>query len=841
MAEPEEHNDQEDEAELRIRRARSAIGKSFEELIARGERGAGSSGAPSPDISVVRVEEDEADAPAAGSADDIAASVERRVSAWVDGRVRAAERRLELQSEAFEAALGEEAVGARRATEQVEAVRRSLAAAADQALSEVSAAVQAGREELSGEVRDRVDAALKEAELRVRSLGTAMQDEFRTSVAEANRKRIDEEVGAAVAGLRETAEAERKALHEDLTARLAEARAEMAADVQSRLDSEIGEALQQIEGEGRRTLAAASEAAGAAVAGEFESRVPQLEERIDRGADDQRAAIEARFAAAEATLRSRLEARFDEGADEQDRRLREEAAGHRKRINEELAAALQSTATELRRQLDAEREGARREFSAAAREELTAAVERLDELHSAAVRDAREAAEAVAASRLADARTDLAADVERTREENRAAIDRGLGGLGAELRGLFDSLRNEQSTAASETAGEVRRRADARIEQLGTELSERIEREVARKLVAAQADVERANSESADRSRAEARQSAEAAIAREVAKGEARMAAASERLDLIAAEKLDAGIADVEGRLLDRLATRHMEAQSLLEQRLTAVSGELSAGLAREASASAEAAADEARRRALSEIPVGVEKAVAAAVAGVRAELEESSVAAARSALAGETKVAGDELRQTMAVATAEQVQAIREETSKRSYRDHNRRAEAAATAQLARSLDALKAQRVALGDELAAVSRDEQSRREREIDSSLAIARRTLEERMTALRAETERAIEQRAAEAVAAEFDRRSGELERRIETVVAREEERASARIAGTAATASERLAAVDEAQQREERIRERTAAAERDAAERVREAEKRLVDVLGRIDRAEQRTG
>ena len=49
-----------------------------------------------------------------------------------------------------------------------------------------------------------------------------------------------------------------------------------------------------------------------------------------------------------------------------------------------------------------------------------------------------------------------------------------------------------------------------------------------------------------------------------------------------------------------------------------------------------------------------------------------------------------------------------------------------------------------------------------------------------------------------------------------------------------TPSQRLAAVDQAQQREERIRERTTAAEREAAERVREAEQRLVEVLARID-------
>jgi hypothetical protein len=42
-------------------------------------------------------------------------------------------------------------------------------------------------------------------------------------------------------------------------------------------------------------------------------------------------------------------------------------------------------------------------------------------------------------------------------------------------------------------------------------------------------------------------------------------------------------------------------------------------------------------------------------------------------------------------------------------------------------------------------------------------------------------------------------------------------------------------------REERVRERTAAAEREASERVREAERRLVEVLARVDAAERRSG
>ncbi len=655
MAEPGERLDQEDDAERRIARARSAIGKSFEELIARGEAGTrpppGPGAAPPlrpdppPDVEGQAFEpRDPAPGPPgprqeSGNPDDIAASVERRVSTWVDGRVRAAERRLELQSEAFEAALGEEAVGSRRAAEQIEKVRKSLATAADQALAEVATAVNDARDELNAEVRERVDTALAQAEIRVRALGTAMQDEFRSSVADANRERVEDAVKAAAAGLQEASDRARVELRDDIANRLAEVSGEISAEVDSRVERRLGEAVKRVEAEGKRTVADATAASAAAAASEVEGRLPLLEERIDRGAGDQRAAIEARFSAAEATLRSRLGAAVDESATEQDRRMREEAAAHRKRINEELAAALQSTATELRRRLEADREGARREFSQAAREEISAAVERLDQLHSAAVRDAREAAEAVASARLAEAQAQIARQFETSSEDARSELDRGLAGVDSRLRQLFDELRGAQEAAGATREDEIRKRSESRIDELAAELSARVEREVARKLAEAQSNLERANADSAVRAREEARAGVEAAVNREVAKGEARIAAASKGVDLVVEERVAEGIAAVERRLQDQLASRQLEAQRILDRRFDALGAQLSDNLADEARESAATAATEARRRALDEISSDVAAAVEEARRGAREDLESAAREAAVGAVAAESGI----------------------------------------------------------------------------------------------------------------------------------------------------------------------------------------------------------
>ena len=465
MSEPGERTDPEREADRRIARARAAISSSFEELIDRGQRGVGqprvpapSAGRPAADIEAGSGAQPVA-APPAASIEDIVTAVEQRVSAWADARVQAAERRLELQSEAYAM-------------------------------------------------------ALEEAEQRARSLGDAQ-----------------------------------------------------------------------------------GSAGG--------------------DADEHLAAIEARLAATEAMLRSRLDAAFDQSEGLRDRRLDEQAEEHRKRTREELTRALQGATAELRRHLDSEQAGARRELMAAARTEVAAAVERLDQLHSAAVRESRDAAEAVAASRLADVQHSLAAELERARGEGRAEIERALGGFYARIDELFAGSAPSRTRPRPSARMTARRRSEARLDRIGAELSERTERELARKLAAAEAGLERAAAEAVTRARDEARAGAEAAIAREVAKGEARLVAAAERSDFIADERVAAF-----GRCRRRPPEREpgrpaAEARALLEQQLRTLSGELGDRLAGEADQRSGDASRSVRHRVEAEISANVEEAVAEAVAVV--------------------------------------------------------------------------------------------------------------------------------------------------------------------------------------------------------------------------------
>ena len=107
--------------------------------------------------------------------------------------------------------------------------------------------------------------------------------------------------------------------------------------------------------------------------------------------------------------------------------------------------------------------------------------------------ESRDAAEAVAASRLADVQHSLAAALERGRGEGRAEIQRALGGFYARIDELFAGYRAEQDAAASEREDAARQRSEARLDRIGAELSERTESELARKLAAAEAGLERRN------------------------------------------------------------------------------------------------------------------------------------------------------------------------------------------------------------------------------------------------------------------------------------------------------------------------------------------------------------
>ena len=81
----------------------------------------------------------------------------------------------------------------------------------------------------------------------------------------------------------------------------------------------------------------------------------------------------------------------------------------------------------------------------------------------------------------------------------------------------------------------------------------------------------------------------------------------------------------------------------------------------------------------------------------------------------------------------------------------------------------------------------------------------------------------------------------LEARVTELIERSHANAEQRLMDYTAAAEARLAAVEHAQQREEEVRARTAAAEQESERRVREAEQRLIDVMARLDTPGDRLG
>ncbi|HET6831312.1 MAG TPA: hypothetical protein VFH44_08195, partial [Solirubrobacterales bacterium] len=209
----------------------------------------------------------------------------------------------------------------------------------------------------------------------------------------------------------------------------------------------------------------------------------------DRAERSLEAMIDARVAAAEATLRSRLDAALDERESRHELRAGTEATALRKRLDGEIAAALRGATAELRRELASDRAGSRRELEAATRAETAAAAGRIDELRTVAVRDAARVAEAVAGNRLEAVSETLTGELRRARDEMRAEVQRVAGAIEGRAGELHARIRDEQERAGAEREGEVRRRAEARLDELGAELGARVDRELARGLAAARTEL----------------------------------------------------------------------------------------------------------------------------------------------------------------------------------------------------------------------------------------------------------------------------------------------------------------------------------------------------------------
>ena len=171
---------EEEDPQERIRRARERLERHLAEMASRSPQepaGGPSQGAAhgaepvDPGAAAEQVRErlgrlDELIEQRIGTA---AAAIEDRVGQWVNVRVQTAERRLELQTEALQAALGEETEVAARTAEQIELSRQALIDGRTEALESVAAAVTEARSEATAQLGEQVAAAIAEAEARLRS------------------------------------------------------------------------------------------------------------------------------------------------------------------------------------------------------------------------------------------------------------------------------------------------------------------------------------------------------------------------------------------------------------------------------------------------------------------------------------------------------------------------------------------------------------------------------------------------------------------------------------------------------------------------------------------------
>lgn len=212
--------------------------------------------------------------------------------------------------------------------------------------------------------------------------------------------------------------------------------------------------------------------------------------------------------------------------------------------------------------------------------------------------------------------------------------------------------------------------------------------------------------------------------------------------------------------------------------------------------------------------------AIERALAAIRPELEATVARTAQEVAAAAAEGAGEELQRALITCTGEQLELLRAEAAGRSYREYARRAEAASAAQLEGSLAALERRAAELAGGL---------------DAAAERSGRSLDDRAAGIRAAAAADLERRVEGAAAAAVGHRVARLTDDARATLSDEGARIRAALAELAELGERRIAAAEHALAREDRIRERTRAAELQAAARVREAERRLAAVLGRLDR------
>lgn len=475
-----------DEAEQRIARARATIGKSFEELIARTENQAAelgtaplpavgdpAEGAPPPSWEPAAAAR-EGGHPAELAEGDVerriveaTAGIEARISEWVNGRVHAAERRLELQSQALEASLGQGAESAQHAIQEIERAKAELAEALGKAQIDVAGVVEEGRRQLeagavsAGQESDlKAEVAAARTELEA-SFAEAIADRQNDSIARVEEILLRE----AAKGDARSSEATRR-VDESLTD--AERRAEATIAALETRCTELRKELEEAARSAKENVDLSRESASATARDRLEETIaPALRE-----AEAQLDRVRAEIAAASeqlATSANETEARIEE-------RLRTISTEIGDGLQRQVDAALGDRIAELEPRL----EGRLSEHVA---RELESVKSQADAMLAGASGREQERLDAVVEEGLVRARAALEAqeavhaeviERERSAQVGRAATEMAkvLVDSRLELERLASGLREDLAASASQRAAEeARAELDARSIEIETRLT----------------------------------------------------------------------------------------------------------------------------------------------------------------------------------------------------------------------------------------------------------------------------------------------------------------------------------------------------------------------------------
>jgi hypothetical protein len=317
-----------------------------------------------------------------------------------------------------------------------------------------------------------------------------------------------------------------------------------------------------------------------------------------------------------------------------------------------------------------------------------------------------------------------------------------------------------------------------------------------------------------------------------------RVRAAERRLELQSealetALRGDAALADRSGSELEavreELRAAHGDALARIEQ----LRAELLAG---SGAADAEAYVAQGRDRVAVQVDAWVaervEGALAEQLALLTTELRTEAISAVEEA-AGQAGVG----LQTRATELEAEVSELREDLSKRGIKRHRQRLDDDHERLLAEARTTLQQEAERLNTWLGSTARVAEAGAESrlqtlvgEAEASLARVRETLGEQFRRLAWETGEEFERR--------VEQRFTILERELLMTVEAAEAAAGQRLAEVVEDAGARLRAVDSAQERELRIRDRVQRAREQAERRVREAERRLAEVLDGLEGSER---